>query len=1016
MPLTIYKASAGSGKTTALTQNYLKLLKKKHHKHILAVTFTNKATEEMKERIVEALYKIANNQADSNENQANYSNTDATKKLAELLHNYSYFNVSTIDGFYQQIMRSFVRELGLYGGYTLVLDQKEVVEHAVDDLLLSLEKEEYQHLYQWLLETTLEKVAKNEDWQFRKSITNLAHQLFKEDVSESIKQLHGTTQLLEKIGQLKKELTTQNTTILAGIWQRNQAVKDIWDSLHLDYENDSSNKVMNQCNTKVSTTKWPDYTATFTNLAQTPEKVFKATYKKANPQAFYQLEQKGFSAAIKDLTEYIDTQYATYHSAVAVLKQLDFIPVMLELDRFIQQYLLDNNMVLLSQVNGFLHDMINQCDAPFIYEKMGYAIHHYMLDEFQDTSLMQWSNFMPLISESMSNNHRNLVVGDIKQSIYRWRNSDWRILAYIKEYFPNKADVYENSNELDTNWRSDGKIVMFNTHFFSALPKLFAHLTGGELLQQAYQDVSQKIAPKKDKDQGLIQVTWLNYGKESAETKANLLHQEIFRAIEKSKEQGYSYKDMAILVDTNTHGIQIAQCLLEAGIPIVSSESLLLTQSPAIRLLIAILRISCSFQPEVDQFKIQILRALEENELTELTQAMQLPLFEAVEQIIQILHLNDHAENSVYLQAFQDLTHQYSLKNTPDIRSFLDWWDRSGKDKKLPGNDQIDAVQITTIHKSKGLAYPIVIMPFASQRIWKSTPAHQPILWCSTQNTPYNQLPVVPVQSNKTLANSYFAEAYNAEMLYQAFDFINTWYVAFTRPRNGLFVIAEQSTSFTEISQGSHVLWKLISDNKDWIDNWEETEYGTVATVGTLQKAKAKQEDAAPCQTTLPYFSHTFTQYDTSETSENQRIGNVLHQILQYIVQATDLDKAIEKACRMGIILPNEKSWAQAEMTKLLSHPGTKTWFDGTYPTVWNERSIITSYTQQNQTGKYRPDRLLVKDNQIVVVDYKFGKENNNHHTQMHRYMQSLCDMNQWKYIKGYLYYHQDGSIKEVTL
>jgi CRISPR/Cas system-associated exonuclease Cas4 (RecB family) len=183
-----------------------------------------------------------------------------------------------------------------------------------------------------------------------------------------------------------------------------------------------------------------------------------------------------------------------------------------------------------------------------------------------------------------------------------------------------------------------------------------------------------------------------------------------------------------------------------------------------------------------------------------------------------------------------------------------------------------------------------------------------------------------------------------------------------------------------------------------------------------LQKAKAKQEDAAPCQTTLPYFSHTFTQYNTSETSENQRIGNVLHQILQYIVQATDLDKAIEKACRMGIILPNEKSWAQAEMTKLLSHPGTKTWFDGTYPTVWNERSIITSYTQQNQTGKYRPDRLLVKDNQIVVVDYKFGKENNNHHTQMHRYMQSLCDMNQWKYIKGYLYYHQDGSIKEVTL
>lgn len=1015
MPLTVYKASAGSGKTTALTQSYLQLLKKTHHKHILAVTFTNKATQEMKERIVETLHLIATNQAAPNENQAHYTSSEAANKIAQLLHNYSYFNVSTIDGFYQQIMRSFVRELGLYGGYSLVLDQKEVVEHAIDDLILSLHLDENKHLYQWLLASALERIKKDEKWQFRSSLTALTYQLFKEDVAESIKKLQETPNLIENISALKKRLTEQNKQLLLGIMQRNQTVKDIWETLQLDYERDSNRKVMNQCNTKVSENSWPTFTDSFLQLANSPENVFSATYKKAHPHTYAQLEQKGFVQAIRNLVEFIESNAKEYHSAYAVLKQLDFIPVMLELDRFIQQYLRTNNMVLLSQVNGFLHDMINQCDAPFIYEKMGYYIHHYMLDEFQDTSLMQWSNFKPLITESLGNNFQNLVVGDIKQSIYRWRNSDWRILAGIQNDFSPAFNIQESSDDLKTNWRSDGIIVRFNTRFFSALPQLFSHIQGGELLQQAYQDVHQEIAPGKPIDQGLVQITWLNTTHQSTEEKSLLLEQEVLRTIETCKQQGYPYKDIALLVDTNAHGIQMAQCLLEAGIPIVSSESLLLTQCNDIRLLIALLRLAYSFQPEVDNYKIQVLRALNEEKLQALTQAMQLPLFEAIEQMIQILELNKQNENTVYLQAFQDLAHDYSIKNSPDIRSFLDWWDRSGKDKKLPGNDQIDAVQITTIHKSKGLAYPIVIMPYASQNIQKTNAALQPILWCSTQDTPYSELPFVPVQSNKTLANSYFAAPYHTEQLYQVFDFINTWYVAFTRPRNGLFIIAENANARNEITTGSHVLQHLINTHSEWMDQVEETAFGSVAKVGILPQKEQKPSSNAACLTTLPYYSHTFIQYNTSETSQ-QHIGNVLHKILQYIVTADNLEKAIEKACRMGILLPTETDWARTEMTKLLAHPGTKTWFNGTYPTVWNERSIITNHTETNQSGKYRPDRLLVKDKEIVVVDYKFGKETDKHREQMQRYMESLRDMNKWDKIEGFLYYHQSYSILPVSI
>lgn len=1034
MRIDVYKASAGSGKTFTLTQKYLELLKGASHRQILAVTFTNKATSEMKERIVETLSKIVASEASSAENEAQFTPQEAEQRLAELLHDYSYFNVSTIDGFYQQIMRSFVRELGLYGSYTLVLDNKEVIAKAVEELTFSLQSSEYQHLYDWLLKRAQEKIREGESWQYQKDLMVLAEQLFREDVAESLTVLRQWPDVTKCMDAFRKELIKKRKDIIAEISAKIDALKVLFKQANFDYQdsNKSSRGILKQLDSKVFKDKWPDFSATMLKaFDEDPGGVFK----KNDQATFAKLDAIGFSQAMMQLGALLREKKGTYIAIEAMLAPIDLLPVMLELEHFIHHYLKENNMVLLSQVNGFLHDMIGQCDTPFIYEKMGNYLLHYMLDEFQDTSILQWGNFKPLITESLSRKGNALIVGDIKQSIYRWRNSDWRILANIDNDFsqynvnhfpaplPGEKDIPPT-----INWRSYKDIVAFNNAFFTQFPQLFALQEGGEVLLDAYKDVAQKVAPKHQDKQGLVQIKWA-----ATEALANLdeyglwVQEQMRATLQQVLDNGYSYKDVAVLVEKNKEGSQVASWLLQNNIPVISSESLLLSQSPAIRLLVAIIRLSCSTQPDMDTRIVGMIRNVSEEENQALAVAMQLPLFEAIERYIQIFKLNELDENSAYLQAFQDMVASFAEHSYPDAQTFIQWWDRKGCETKLPANEQLNAVQIVTIHRSKGLAYPVVIMPFCLGDIYKKEGSGK-LLWCKTEGTDFAKLPVVPIECKKSLLESnidVFAQAYKDEHLYETIDFVNKWYVGFTRAEHALYVFSQKEKS-GEWKKGL-TLYNVATKIKETLSQdlsvkWTEEQQVETMTVGALPVKPMSSEEKESNDQSLPYYSKSYQNSSLrlrlkAQSSEQQRLGNTLHQLLQFIQTPDDVEKAIAKTIRMGMLLPNQAAWARAEINKVLAHPQAKTWFDGSYNAVWNERSIIThAHGKRKSNAMYRPDRLLVKDDAIVVVDYKFGDEHDAYQRQIKNYMHLLNDMDRWSKIEGYLYYHKTGKVESVSI
>lgn len=1058
MSLDVYKASAGSGKTFTLTQKYLSLLKGKTHKHILAVTFTNKATAEMKDRIIETLSKIVDGTEKKEENEANFKPDEAKQSLANLLHDYSHFNVSTIDGFYQQVMRSFVRELGLYGGYTLVLDQTEVIAKAVEELTFSLQEDQYKHLYQWLLDRAKEKIRAGESWKFQGELSLLAMQLFREDVAESLAMLRQQEDVQIRITSFRNSIKAKKKAILKEVNDKIDALKAVFARVGYEYQvkSNSSSGILMQLDSKVRKDAWPDFSATLLKAMDAdegvPHAVFSKSYLKENSALIAQLDEAGFVDAMQQLGTLLKQHKPTYESINVMLKPLDLLPVMLELEQFIHRYLKENNMVMLSQVNSFLHDMIGQCDTPFIYEKMGNYLNHYMLDEFQDTSILQWSNFKPLIAESLSRQKKNLIVGDIKQSIYRWRNSDWRILAGIDgdfqpqfkvNHFPKPANPDEDKIPPTINWRSYKEIVTFNNTFFTQLPPFFSAVEGKDVLINSYQDVQQEVAPKHADKEGLVQIKWVDAQvADKAEDYDNWVREQLLETLAQVIEKGFSYRDVAVLVEKNSEGSQVASWLLERAIPVISSESLLLSQSPAIRLLVAVIRMSCSLQPEMDARLLGMIRNVSDEENKALASAMQLPLFEAIERYIQIFKLNESDDNSAYLQAFQDVVASFADSSYPDAQTFIQWWDRKGCETKLPANDQLDAVQIVTIHRSKGLAYPIVMMPFCANDIYSKGGFVSKLLWCKTDNTAFTDLPVVPVEYKQALAESCFSAAYDEERLYETIDFVNKWYVGFTRAEKAMYIFsrkdkkannAKQSTVLYSIAKEIHKGLSGEGIKAQWVENLQGSELFTIGSLHLKKEymdpksdekdSKLADEKKQVIQTvSLPYYSMNFQgsrlqKRLTIQSSEQQRLGNTLHQLLQYIQTPNDVEKALAKTIRMGMLLPDQVEGARAEVEKVLAHPQAKTWFDGSYSAVWNERSIITHAHEKRKTNAmYRPDRLLVKDDTITVVDYKFGDEHDSYQKQIKNYMHLLKDMGRWRKIEGYLYYHKTGRVESVSI
>lgn len=619
--LTVYRASAGAGKTHKLTGEYLTLLftGPGAFRRILAVTFTNKATDEMKTRIVDELYNLASGRKSDYVEllKSTYSLTEvqvrkqAAKILIDILHDYSAFNISTIDRFFQQTMRAFTREIGLQGGYGIEMDQELVLTTAIDNLLSDLEKPESKDLLGWLLRFAEDKIESGGEWNLRKDIMALSREVFKESYKAFSEAVGRDIEDKKALEDYKNELYGIIRSVEATakeLGERGLAILNKYGLKVTDFKGGSRSPLTLLDRLVQGEMKEPS--ATFIGLADNLDGCFTKTVSLGTRQIIGCAFEDGLNDCIKGIISLFGNLTA-YNTAREIVRYYYTLGILTDVSRQIAAYREEKNVMLIADTTELLSKVIEGSDAPFIYEKTGTHVDHYMIDEFQDTSGMQWNNFRPLIEESLAHSRDNLIVGDVKQSIYRFRNSDWKLLDEQVQADFSSEEIHEET--LKDNWRSCRNIVEFNNALFTTLPGVLQAVYNEALsvsslseeqraafftkIMSAYDKSFQQVPPPFMQKDGHVRIEFLS-GDNEKDWKEEALGR-LPGVLEKLQDNGYALKDIAILVRTNQEGAQVADTLLaykeehpsnRYNYDIISDEALFVSGSTAVRFMVSLLR------------------------------------------------------------------------------------------------------------------------------------------------------------------------------------------------------------------------------------------------------------------------------------------------------------------------------------------------------------------------------------------------------------------------------------------
>ncbi|MDA3952026.1 MAG: UvrD-helicase domain-containing protein [Bacteroidales bacterium] len=1081
--LTIYKASAGSGKTFKLTEEYLHLLIKypENYRRILAVTFTNKATAEMKNRILSELNKLAKGiESDymfGLKTEFNLSESEiklkASKILSFLLHDFSKFSVSTIDKFFQKIIRSFTREIGIQPGYSIELNQNEVLSKVVDELLLDLDKNS--DLRNWLSDLASDSIEQGSKWDFKDDILKLSQEIFKESYKtfdeDLINKMSNKDLLKYYIKELKqiKSKFENNLNDLA-----KKALSLIQNTgLEIDDFKWGKSSVPNYFNKIINNKDFEPKVRTLKG-AESIDEWF--TQKSPKKEIIQSTLNNGLFDLLVEAVDFYQKNNINYNSSVEILKFVHTLGILTDISVKLHQYCEEQNMFLISDAAKLLQIIIDENDAPFIYEKAGSIYRHFMIDEFQDTSKTQWSNLKPLIGNSLAQGNKNLVVGDIKQSIYRWRNGDWKILSdKIQTEF---AQFNPETESLSTNWRSKKNIIDYNNAVFCYSSQIiqqnfnenFAESDEslnpyGTTISDAYKDVFQNIPSKMNKEGGYVNHTFLSekdYDSWKDEVKLRLP-----KILENLQEKGHHLNDIAILVRSGKEGQDIANTLIEFKnqttsnykFDFISNDSLFLASSSLVQFILSILeytlnpddKINLSFiaheynsyinSKELSKLNLhELLRnhCKEEQEtqlkkifpkefIESIDQIKQLPIYELIDRIIRLFGLNKIKTELPYLNAFLDLVLDFSKKSASDIHTFINWWEETGNKKTLSVSENQDAIRIITIHSSKGLEFKNVIIPFCNWEIdHKSNQTN--ILWCNTNVEPFNKLDLIPIKYSKNLANTVFKNEYQKEKLHAYIDNLNLLYVAFTRAVENLFTftpIKEKTNSLKNIGELLHHTYEnykkfptnksLIELSNYWDDQTKTLELGKLKQVKESKRNlpdefELHQFESFDIKNKLRLKLHDnsfFTGHD-SAPFEKVNHGKVMHEVFENINTEKDIPKAIDKLIFEGKISPNEKLEIKTRIEDIFKNKQIKSWYSIDW-IVRNEAEIILTNGKTS-----RPDRVISNNEKTIVIDYKFGEqEEEKHHKQVKAYMKILKEMED-KVVEGFLWYVDLNFIRKI--
>ena len=1068
-PLTVYKASAGSGKTFTLATEYIRLLVENPqcYRNILAVTFTNKATEEMKMRILSQLYGIWKQLPESDKYLQNIQEKTglapnviserAGLALNNLTHNYNYFRVETIDTFFQSVLRNMARELDLTTNLRIGLNDYQVEELAVDQLIEDLTTTDV--MLQWILKYIMENISDDKSWNVIAQIKKFGQNIFKDyykEVSITLEQKMGEAGFFENYTTCLRDLRKAAEEYMKEI---GESFFDTLEGEGLNVDDLSSKQrgIASFFNKLRKGTFDPSIiTTTVANHLENIEK----WCPKTNPRrdAVLQVVESSLIQILKCAVEAQEKQWKIFQSSNLTLRHLNQLRLLSSIEKKVREINETENRFLLSDTQQLLHSLIDGSDSPFIFEKIGTQLQHVMIDEFQDTSTIQWQNFKVLLAETMSHEDgSNLIVGDVKQSIYRWRSGDWRLLNGIENQF---NSMLMEIKSLSTNYRSTRNVIDFNNTFFrhaakveyQALEEL--ECDEREQLEKAYADVEQKV-PDDKKDEGRVTIELLP----NNEYQESVLEHTV-EYVRELIDAGVSQKDIAILVRYNNHIPLIAQYFLEnlPEVSIVSDEAFRLEASSAVCLMIQALHLLlhpddqltkaaivktwlCTVQGKEltdDQFMIagnNLDEYLPEAYIGHFDELLTLPLYELAEKIYSIFQLHLLEGQGAYLCAFYDHLANYVNENTTDIQSFLTEWDEN-LSKKTIQSDETNGIRLISIHKSKGLEFDHVIIPYCD---WTLEKYSDNIIWCKPNEAPFNDLPIAPIDYSPKMIGSIYEKEYLHEHLQNTVDNLNLLYVAFTRAAKSLYVVGKRGAKNSR-SALIELCLPLVAESmpEAQLEGMENNEAAIVFEYGTCQTSQPElpsqnneKESSNPFLQKSEAISVSIRTYDSKvnfrqsnrsrdfiegEDIDQQRryiqAGSILHEIFSTIQTEKDIPEALQRLQFEGILYDEEMTAERitSMLRKRLSDPRVASWFSPRW-TLFNECTILS--VEDGEVHEHRPDRVMTDGNEWIVVDFKFGHPDPEYHTQVRRYMDLLSSMGHQN-IKGYLWYVYSNKIEEV--
>ncbi|WP_394974514.1 UvrD-helicase domain-containing protein [uncultured Croceitalea sp.] len=1027
----IYSASAGSGKTYQLTKAYLRLIlspfSKQKYRELLAITFTNKAVAEMKERILESLYAFSLDKKPKNkialfkdmlyelQLTPDELSLKAEKVLKELLHNYAFFEISTIDKFTHKIIRTFARDLKISQGFDVVLDTDLLLEESVGRLLNRAGEDKI--LTKVLLDFSIEKIEDDKSWNIAYDLFEIGKLLFQENHSTHLKNISDNK--IEDFVKLQKALKTKilkSKSIIKELANESLGLITKNELEFADFTRSSFPKFMQgivENNSKI------DFNATWKqNFDINP------LYNKTSADSIKN-KLDGLHPQFSNLFKGIKKHYYELSFLTNCYKNIVPLTVLNQIAKELVQLQKEKDVLPISEFNSIIAKEIKNQPVPFIYERLGEKYRHYFIDEFQDTSQMQWQNLIPLISNAIEGENEKgergslLLVGDAKQAIYRWRGGRAEQFLNLINLTTNPFALEPEVKNLSANWRSKKEIIDFNNSFFTYSAKRLNNLNYKKLFEEGN---NQK--PKKH-DTGYVELLFTTKETQVIE---DSYCEKTLEILQRVLHNGYNLKDVCILVRDNKKGTLLADFLTKKEIPLVSSDSLLLVNNSEISFLISILKyLNNSENNEAKYFILEylfddskeykhdfIIKNLESlpsllNNVYgfEIAKVKNSSTYDILEQAIANFKLAGLSD--AHLAQFMDEVFDFSQKEDSSIFSFLRFWERKKEKLSVKAPESLNAVQIMTVHKAKGLEFPVVIFPYADSKLIDHRSGK---LWIPVEEEFFEGFNELLINSNKELANynSTTEEIYNNELSKLELDAYNVLYVAMTRAKNALFIISN-------IENKRDTYAELFIDYLKYLGNWNDMQLQY--NFGSFDKNEDIKENNDGPHQSIPY---TYTQKSDSsfnmvtkssmlwdnERQEAIQKGNLIHKALSKIYTPDDITNVVASLVDNGDISSSDIPDVKEKLSQIVNHPQLSSYFKEDL-IIYNEKELLTP-----DGLLFIPDRIVIENDKAILIDYKTGAKSETHKNQLKEYTSILEKMNY--VVKDMIIVYINETVKPIFL